>query len=277
MSTVIVVTNFSESSRNALTYACSFLNNPQTRVVLLNIFSFPGSFTGDAMAVAAMSETIINDEALLQAELVWARTNYPNITIETAMVTGIFMDELLRKVNEENAAVVIMGASGKYNNLLSWDSNVINSFVDLPVPVLIVPAHVAFRPVNKIAFAVNYYRKNLQVPVSMIRKLIQFTNAKLYVINVVAPQEVITEESKAYKLTFQESVADLQPEYYEPEFHNMFTAIDSFTEAEHIDMLLVIPTKHGIWYNIFQQSHTKGLVYLNHIPVLSVRQEVHFL
>jgi hypothetical protein len=49
---------FSDSSRNALEYACKFLDNPTTSVLLLNIFSFPGSLTGDAIAIAAMSETI---------------------------------------------------------------------------------------------------------------------------------------------------------------------------------------------------------------------------
>jgi nucleotide-binding universal stress UspA family protein len=277
MSTVIVVTNFSTSARNALAYTCSFLNNPNTRLLLLNVYSFPSWVTSDAIAWAAMSETISKDERLLQQEYEWVRENYPQINIATEMVTGVFMEKLQQKATEEGVALIVMGTDGRYNDLLAWDANTINAFVDLPIPVLIIPAHVPFRPVQKIAFAVNYYRKNLQVPVSMLRKLVQFTGARLYVINVVAPQEVITEDAQQYKRQLQESIADLQPVYYEPEFRNIFTAIDNFTAAENIDMLLVIPTRHGIWHNIFQQSHTKGLVYLNHIPVLSLRQEENFL
>ena len=58
MAKIAVVTNFSDSSRNALAYACRFLNNPTTIVLPLNIFTFPASFNNDGIAIAAMSETI---------------------------------------------------------------------------------------------------------------------------------------------------------------------------------------------------------------------------
>lgn len=277
MAKVIVVTNFSSSSRNALEYACRFLHNPSTSVLLLNIFSFPGSITIDAITVAAMSETIANDERKLQREYEWVTSNYPEINIQAEMVTGVFLDELYAKAAEEEAALIIMGADGNYAELLSWDTNIIDAFIDLNIPVLIIPAQVTYQPVQKIAFTCNYYRPNLLAPISMIKRLVQFTKAKLYVINVVSPSEIINEEAKASKRIVKENLADLIPTYYEPEFNNIFTAIDNFTAAENIDMLVVIPTRHGIWYNIFNKNNSKGLVNLNHIPVLSVRQKRDFI
>jgi len=277
MSRVIVVTNFSDSSRNALNYACAFLHNPQTQVLLLHIFSFPGSLSGDAIAIAAMSETIANDERLLQKEYAWVKESYPNINIATEMVTGSFIEVLHEFEKDPETSLIIMGAGNNYNDLLSWDKNIIDAFVDLTIPVLIVPASVQYKPVNKVAFACNYYRKNLQTPVSMIKKLIQFTQAKLYVINVVSPDEMINEDSIKSKHLLQQGLEDVSPTYYEPAFENIITAIDQFTATENIDMLIVIPTRHGIWYNIFHQNHTKGLVYLNHIPLLSLRQRERFI
>lgn len=277
MAKVIVVTNFSDSSRNALDYTCRFLNNPDTTVLLLNIFSFSAAMSGDAIAIAAMSETIAMDARKLEEEYEWVRSVYPFINIHTEMVTGVFMEELLAKVEEEEAALVVMGAAGTYKELLSWDANIIDAFVDLGIPVLVIPEPVKFRPIAKIAFSVNYYRKNLHAPVSMIRRLVQFTQADLYVINVVSPSEIIDAEAEANKKELQESLADLSPTYFEPEFKNIFKAIDDFTAAEKIDLLMVIPTRHGLWYSIFQQTHTKGLVYLNHIPVLSLHQSPEFI
>jgi hypothetical protein len=277
MAKIIVVTNFSDSSRNALEYACKFLQNPTTSVLLLNIFSFPGMITNDAIAIAAMSETIDNDERRLKEEYEWVRSAYPEINIKAEMVTGVFLDELYAKTVEENTRMIIMGADGHYSDLLSWDTNIVDAFIDLHIPVLIVPSTVSFRPVKKIAFAFNYYRKNLEMPVAMIKRLVHFTKAQLYVINVVSPQEVIDEKAKSYKQELQESLAELSPVYYEPGFRNIFSTIDTFTASESIDMLTVIPTRHGVWHNIFQQDHTKGLVYLNHVPVLSLRQGRDFI
>jgi hypothetical protein len=245
--------------------------------LLLNIYGFPGLFSNDAMALAAMSETIANDERKLQGEYEWAKANYPEINIRTEMVTGAFMEELRLKEQEEQPSLVVMGAGGNYADLLSWDVNIIDAFVDLITPVLVIPSTMKFRPVQRIAFAVNYYRKNLEAPVAKIKRLIQYTQAQLYIINVVAPTEIIDEEALNSKQQLQEEFAELSPEYFEPAFANIFSAIDGFTQEKNIDILIVIPTRHGIWYNIFQQSHTKGLVYLNHIPVLSLRQQGQFI
>jgi len=277
MAKTIVVTNFSESSRNALEYACQFLNNPTTSVLLLNVFSFPGLLTGDAIAIAAMSETLANDERKLQEEYEWVKENYPGINIQAEMVTGVFLDELYAKAVEENTVLIIMGAGGNYTELLSWDSNIVDAFIDLNIPVLVVPSSVSYQPVKKIAFALNYYRKTLQAPVSMIKRLVHFTKAQLYVINVVSPEEIVDETAREYKRILQESLEEVSPTYHEPEFKNVFTTIDKFTAEENIDMLIVIPTRHGLWHKIFQQDHTKGLVNLNHVPVLSLRQERDFI
>jgi nucleotide-binding universal stress UspA family protein len=277
MATIIVVTNFSESSRNALDYTCSFLGHAGVRILLLNIYSFPAALTSDAISVAAMSETIAADERLLEGEYEWVKTNYPEVNVERAMVTGNFMEELQDITEDKEVALIVMGAGGNYNDLLSWDTNIIDAFVDLQTPVLVIPLQVKYQPVKRVAFACNYYRKDLQTPVSLIKRLVHFTGANLYVIHVVHPSEVVDEEALKSKQLLQQSLDEIKPVYFEPAFNNIINAIDNFTAAENIDMLIVIPARHGIWHNIFQKQHTKGLVYLNHIPVMSLYREGTFI
>jgi nucleotide-binding universal stress UspA family protein len=277
MATVIVVTNFSETSRNALDYTCSFLGQSGINILLLNIFSFPAALTSDAISVAAMSETLADDERLLEREYQWVKEHYPGVHIEREMITGNFMEELQDIASDEEAALIVMGAGGKYNDLLSWDTNIIDAFVDLKTPVLIIPSSAAFHTIKKIAFACNYYRKDLQTATALIKKLVQFTKARLYVIHVVHFSEVIDEAAENSKHALQQSLTDIEPVYYEPSFDNVVTAIDNFTAAENVDMLIVIPARHGIWYNIFQERHTKGLVHLNHVPIMSLRREGAFI
>jgi len=117
----------------------------------------------------------------------------------------------------------------------------------------------------------------LLTPVSFIKRLIDFTNAKLYVVHVMNPAEIVSEDSKNNKRLLTESLADIEPTYYEPEFRKIITAIDNFTAEENINMLVVMPGRQGIWQQIFQERHTKGLVYLNNVPILSLYREGHFI
>ena len=243
MAKVIVVTNFSEASRNALDYTCRFLNNPTTTVLLLNIFFFPGSFTGDPIAIAGMSETIMNDSVKLEEELAWVKANHPQINITAEMATGVFIDELRERAIAGDTAFIVMGTEGKYSDMLSWDANIIDAFVDLNTPVLIIPQKVKFRPLQKVAFALNYYRPNVRVPIEMIRKIINFTRAKLYVINVVSPTEIITDEAAARKTLIKETIADLSPTYYEPAFQNVITG------------QFAVEINHSLGYFIYSANH----------------------
>jgi len=277
MATVIVVTNFSPSSENALDYTCSFLGNTGVRILLLNIFTFPSALTSDAISVAAMSETIADDEKMLEKEYEWMKTKYPGVNIEMEMITGDFMEELRDIASDNEAALIVMGAGGAYNDLLSWDANIIDAFVDLRTPVLVIPSKIEYQPIKKVAFVCNYYRQDLLTPVSFIKRLIDFTNAKLYVVHVMNPAEIVSEDSKNNKRLLTESLADIEPTYYEPEFRKIITAIDNFTAEENINMLVVMPGRQGIWQQIFQERHTKGLVYLNNVPILSLYREGHFI
>ena len=277
MPTAIVVTNFSQSSRNALEYTCAFLGHTSIKILLLNIFSFPAPLASDAISIAAISETLADDERLLQEEFEWVRENYPGVNIEAEMVTGNFMEELRDIASNKDVALVVLGAGGKYNDLLSWDANIINAFVDLTVPTLIIPSQIKFQPIKRVAFACNYFRKNLYTPVALIKRLIEFTKAKLFVINVVDPREVLSNDAQRNKEALQESLKDIDPVYYEPSFSKVIPAIDNFTAEENIDLMIAIPTRHGIWYSIFRERHTRGLVYLNHIPIMGLSQEGTFI
>jgi nucleotide-binding universal stress UspA family protein len=277
MATAIVVTNFSQSSRNALDYTCAFLGQSGIRILLFNIFSFPALLTSDAISVAAMNQIIDDDEVLLKQEYEWVRENYPEVNIEVEMVTGNFMEELQERANDEEVALIVLGAGGKYNDLLSWDANIIDAFIDLSAPTLVVPSQISYHPIKRVAFACNYYRKDLQTPVALIKRLIEFTKAKLYVINVVNPSEEVKKDALRNKEILRESLSDIDPVYYEPAYSKVITAIDDFTAEENIDLLIVMPGRHGIWYDIFTERHTKGLVYLNHIPLLGLYREGTFI
>ena len=277
MSTVIVITNFSAASRNALDYTCAFLNNADTRLLLLNIFTFPASYSNDGVSMAAVSETIAMDEQLLNKEYQWVRATYPTINIETEITTGTFLEALEEKTTEENASLIVMGASGDYTDLLSWDANIINAFIDFYVPVLVIPSHVHFKKIDHVAFAINYYHKNMEAPASMIKRLIHFTKAALHVIHVAPPDEPVDGVAQENKHTLKENLKDISPSYYEPAYVNVIGAIDSFIRDQNIDLLIVLPHRKGIWHNIFHESHTKGLVNLNQIPVLALHRERAFI
>ena len=59
MARIIVITDFSASAQNAFEYACAFsAASDKVRLQLVNINAVPASYSGDGVAMAAISDTL---------------------------------------------------------------------------------------------------------------------------------------------------------------------------------------------------------------------------
>ena len=92
--TILVITNVSASSQNALNYTCQLLQHQPARIILLRIFALTSGFAGDGLAMAAMAETVTSHEKWLEEEKARTLAAFPGINLETRMVAGTFDDSL---------------------------------------------------------------------------------------------------------------------------------------------------------------------------------------
>lgn len=275
MKTIIVTSDFSSSAHNALAYSCAFLNERENEaeLILLNIYTIPAMYTSDGVAVTTISGALSDAEDRLQEEYEWVKGNYPAIRINTRAILGGFLESLKSQVEILAPVLVIMGTSGKYDNMWSWNTEILNVFRDLTVPVLTIPEHLSYTQVRNIAFACNFTNINLHTPVESLKKIIRFTGATLHVIYVKSnaqTRENITPLKQ--EATVHELLKELAPLYHTLQENDVVEAIGHFVKAQSIDLLLVVPRRVGIWESIFHKSHTKALARFNSTPVLALRE-----
>ena len=274
MPTIIVCTNFSKTSRNALTYACSLINSKKNKeafdILLLHIFTIPPNYSGDGIALVTINNSLIYVEEDLHEELEWVHEEYPTINVIGKVTTGRLLEGLEEEIQEMNASLVIIGAGGHYGDLWSWDNSILTALRDLSVPILTIPPNVTFSPLQNIAFACNLKNVNRYTPFNALKKIIQFTEAKLHVV-YVAGDEVKKDPSEAQNELFvHDQLDELSPVYHTLYESEVVGAIGRFVENEHIQLLLVIPRKHGIWDSLFHKSYTKELSRLNRLPIMAL-------
>lgn len=274
MPTIIVCTNFSETSRNALSYACSLINSKVnkevTDILLLHIFTIPANYSGDGIALATINNGISFIEEDLHEELEWVHEKYPGINVIGKVTTGRLLEGLEEQLEEMRASLVIIGAGGHYGDLWSWDNNILNVLRNLSVPILTIPPNVSFRPLQNIAFACNLKNVSQNTPFTTLKNIIRFTEAKLHVVYVAGSDQKKDSSEAKNELLVHEKLDDLQPIYHTLYENQVIGAIGRFIEDQQIQLLLVMPRKHGLWESLFHKSYTKELARLNRLPIMAL-------
>ena len=273
MATVIVLTDFSATAQNALMYACAFVEaSNKLELLLVNIDSVPASYSGDGVSMAAISDTVVHTVDKLQAEVEKVAKIFPVNRIKYKALIGNYIKTLKALIEEEEAVLVILGTPASYGEIWAWDTDTLNAMTELPLPVLSVPKDVVYKPVQNISFASIPGNLHSASPINSIKKLVKYTGAKLHVVSVV-PQQHNEQKEQEAEIALRQQLHEEDPVYHKIEGPHIVQAIGQFVEEAHIDLLLVRPRKHGVWYNLFHKSYTKELAKLNLIPVMALHDE----
>lgn len=269
MNTILVTTDFSRSSRNALAYACGMFGAGDYNLVLLHAYAMPVTYTSEGVALAAMGDAFIAAEEQLKDEVEWAEAQFPGMQITHKAIMGSLMDALKEEIAAWTPQLTIMGALTDYDDLWTWDNDVLRTLQDLDAPVLILPEHVTYQPVKNIGFACDYKNRNVN-QIDFIKWLTVYTGAKLHVVHVTRGNPHDPGARQENEALMQEHLQDISPDYHTIEDPHVIAAITGFVKEYNLDILIVIPHRYGVWENIFKQSHTRRLAKLNYLPVLAL-------
>ena len=265
---IIVLTDFSDSSANALKYACGFAREYGYNIGLTHVYHLPGTYTADGGSMAALNDAIEAVKAKMLEVLETAKAGFPEIKVQPNLMTGDFLESLKELIKETNPALVMVGAAGEYSRLWLWGEDWLNAVVDVQCPVLVIPPHSQYTTVLNVAFACDY--KNLYPPhqVQAVKDFVTATEAGFYVVSVTSEDRNSCKNVNVE--TFDEAFFDLDPQYMVVENASVILGLADFVKQYYIDLLIVIPQKHGLWFNLVRKSYTKQLALLNHLPVMAI-------
>lgn len=269
MNTIVVTTDFSRSSRNALAYACGMFGTGDFTILLLHAYAMPVTYTTEGIALAAMGDAFISVEAQLKEEQEWAKEQFPDARVSYKAVMGNLRDALKDEVTASMPRLVMMGALTDYDDLWTWDNEILNTLQDLNAPVLVIPAHISYEPVKNIGFACDYKSRNAG-QINFIKWLTGYTGARLHVVHVTRSRPHNPGIRQENETLIRELLQDANPDFHVIEDPHVITAITDFVKINHINMLIVIPHRYGLWDSIFKQSHTIQLAKLNYLPMLAL-------
>jgi nucleotide-binding universal stress UspA family protein len=272
MKKILVATDFSKVSLNAADYAADMALVIDAEIKLLHVYQMPAVYM-EVPVVFDEKET--RNEAERELNVVKERLNYRTegkLKVETEALMGDFFNTLKSVCERIEPYAVVMGSQGSSAaQHLIFGNNAVYAMKNLEWPLITVPPEVSFTSINKIGLACDFNKVVESTPVDEIKKLVYDFNAELHVLNTGARTEFDADVVFESGL-LQEMIGSLKPNYHFITNHNVDEGIMDFAEKNHIDLLLVLPKRHGLLDSLLHKSHTRQLVMHSHVPVMALHQ-----
>lgn len=272
MSTIIVPTDFSSVSINALHYAIELAEKTRSDIFLFNAFQIPVSLSEIPITGIPYEDLKkISDTKLKEISDNIHHISSGKIKVDSLSILGVINTELEELVKQKNPLAVVMGTKGATGvERIFLGSNTLTAIKTLTCPVIIVPPGAKYSPIQKIGFAVDFKSILETVHAERIHKFCSLFKAELHILNVDKDGKHFTADTAHETFTLHNMMADLNPQYHLLNNADVEEAIHAFAETNNLDLLLIVPRRHTILEELFNRSHTAELIFHSHIPICSI-------
>ena len=271
MKTLIVPTDFSPASVNAMKYAVDMAMAIDASIYLYNAYDLPLPYNNDMPVPPITADEIkrLSEERLEELKKSIIRVSAGKIDVFTEARLGdpVQVSEELCKSVEPFA--VIMGSHGSHGlESLIMGSNTLHAIRRLKYPVIIVPPGTTFKNIRKIGLACDFKNLAESYPVELIKNIVHEFGGELHIIHV-------GESSKEHQMDtmlLEAILDDIKPYYHFLEGEDVVAGINQIAELNNFDMVTIIPKNHKLAENLFHKSNSKELISHSHIPIVSIHE-----
>ncbi|PHR13172.1 MAG: universal stress protein [Aequorivita sp.] len=274
MRKILIPTDFSENSMNAIKYATELFKYEHSEIYLLHAFS-DSVYEDKARLTDAVFEEL-QQKALQKAQdnleetrkQIFGFSPNPKHTIYTIAEFGLLVDSVNDWTEKENIDVVVMGTKGETaDKKITFGSNTLQVIKYVKCPVLAIPAvYDDVHPKNLLFptdYQLPYKRRELKL-VSSIAKCFVSKMDFLYVSKF--PSLSLRQQDN--KKFLEASFCDNQINFHQVTGTNVTKAINTFIIENPIDMLVMVNTRHSYLENILYQSTIEKIGLKIDIPFL---------
>lgn len=275
MKTLLVATDYSKPSLNAVKYAADLAVRTKSKLILFHVFHAPIVMSEVPVVMPSideMEEECIKELGKIEKKL---KAKYGiKLHLDKQVKCGLAVDEIIQYVKESKTDLVVVGMQGAGLIAEKLSGSTSTSLINkADFPVLIINEKVKYKSLKKIVLATDYAEiKNPEV-LNPLKKLVQLFKSHIYILNVLNKADnrpTITEAIAGIKL--EKVVEDLNHSFHYIKNNDVIEGLNEFVVANKIDLTVMIPRKHSLLKNILKEPTTKRMAFHTETPLLTLHE-----
>lgn len=276
MKTILVPTDFSKVATNAIDYAIEIAKLTNAKLILFHVYYVP--VVASEVPVIMPSLNDIEKDCMESLKKIQTKIRLHHgceFKIECVCKCGFAVDEINLFAKENNINLIVMGMQG----VGYLTERIIGSITTLLLrksqcAVLAIDKNVKFKTIKKIVLACDYMETENKTTLNFLKEIVSLFKSHVYVLNVV--NELIgvnsISESVTEHITLENSLSNVEHSFHYLQNENVVDGINTFISERNMDMVVMIPRKHSILRNIFQEPNTKRMAFHTNIPLLAIHE-----
>ncbi len=260
MNKILVPTDFSDTSLNALSYASKLFGHSELEITVLHTYEL----STRAFHIRSMDNILEEDaQREMDALIKQMQKEAPDVSVKYKIIKGDAVSTTVSMGNSGNYDYIVMGTKGASGLKEVFLGSVAGGVISkTKAPVLVVPENYTYQPLREIVFAISGISFSSDSVVEPLRKLAKMSSSKVNVLH-------ISEETKPDLNEVVSPIKDLNPSVtYTFGTGNINQRLKDFLQKENAELLCLVRRKKDFFSRLFDESVTLKQTFSSSVPLL---------
>lgn len=269
MKKILIPTDFSTNAKKATDYALTLFNETGVEVTLLNTFYIP--YSAPDVAYSLNDVTYDNAKMLFEKEHKRIKDKFPSMkfSIDDKFSIGDVVNVVCSLENKEDYDLIVMGtkgASGMTEYLVG--SRTASMVKSAKTPLLVVPEDADLTAPKRILFTADEELIDRKINFDVLKKIANSNESKIDALHITDTDENHDVIAAFIDYELDLNFVDIPHELRLERGKDVEKAIEKYTEKYPIDLVVMVSTRGGLFYNLFHKSVSKAVAMHTKIPLL---------
>lgn len=274
MRKILIPTDFSENSLNAIKYATELFKHGPTQIYLLHAFSdevYEAKMRSEDAVFEDLKQQVLEKSehalSVLKKDIFTFSPN-PKHSIHLIAEFGLLVDSVNDWVDKENIDVVVMGTQGETSDKkLTFGSNTLQVIKYVKCPVLAIPSGYTHSQLKNILFSTDFLLPFKRRELKLLANMAKFFAARIDLLYVskFSNLSLRQQDNKAF---LEATCSENHLAFHQKEEADVTQAVNKYIAENEVDMLVMVNTRHSYLENILYQSTIEKIGLHINIPFL---------
>lgn len=275
MKSILVPTDFSKCSANAMQHALALASDTGAALTVLHVV-FPNEGVDNNIYNAFWSDEYMAER--VKGLMTWVRKfqkepRFKNVQVQTTCSIGFPVPAICAEADKLNVDLIVMGTTGATGLKGAFLGSIAAGVLSLTKrPLLSVPKQAkASTAAENIVFATDFKFKLDAHTLQVLQEYLALKKGKLHFVHIIDKPGV--EPDHVREKTLSQLFQSVPHDFHYLHDRDISQAVSNYIEAVEAGTLVAIAHEHSLFHRLFFDSITRRLAHRIDIPLLALHDK----